>query len=226
MPQIQSLPGFQEPFCAISHLGGALVFALLSYPLLRRSRGAGGNPFLVGVFAASCVTLLALSGVFHMLPTGSPARSVLGRLDHAAIFLVIAGTHTPIQGFFFRGIARWGVIALMWTLTVTGITLFSVFYHTLPPGLGTAVYFLLGWIAGLSAIVVWRRHGTDRILLMILGGAVYTVGAILLGLNWPTLIPGVIGPHEIWHVAVLVAIGMHWHFMQKNAHWQLEAPAA
>ncbi len=222
--QVYPLPGFFEPFGAFTHLGGALVFAVLTIPLLRRGRGDGRRVLLLSVFAFSCVLLLSMSGVFHMLREGGTARDVLGRLDKAAIFVLIAGTHTPVQGFFFRGLTRWGVIALMWTLVAAGVTLFSVFYDSLPRGLGTSVYLLLGWIAGTAGIGVWRRYGTARIGLLILGGVVYSVGAILLGLDWPIIVPGVIGAHELWHVAVLVAMGLHWKFVLQNAHRQLDGP--
>jgi channel protein (hemolysin III family) len=216
--QTHSIPGFFEPFSALSHLIGALVFGLLSIPLLGRGRGDARRIFFLSVFSFSCVLLLSMSGVYHMLDEGSTARAVLGRLDKAAIFVLIAGTHTPVQGFFFRGIARWGVLALMWLLAATGITLFSVFYDDLPRGLGTSVYLGLGWIAGTFGILVWRRYGTRQVWPLVAGGLTYSSGAILMGLGWPTLIPGIFGPHEVWHVAVLVALALHWTFVFKHAH--------
>jgi channel protein (hemolysin III family) len=158
-----------------------------------------------------------MSGVYHMLAEGSAARAVLGRLDKAAIFVLIAGTHTPVQGIFFRRLARWGGLAAMWAVAATGITLFSVFYERLPHGLGTAVYLALGWIAGSAGLVVWRRFGTSEVWLLFLGGLAYTAGALSLGLGWPTLIPRVVGPHELWHVAVLVAMALHWTFVFRHA---------
>ncbi len=221
---VHSIPGFHEPFSAISHLAGAVVFAVAAWFLLRRGRGDARRVAVLGVFAFTSVLLLSLSGVFHMLETGSTARHVLGRLDQAAIFALIAGTHTPVQGLFFRGVARWGVLVVIWLVAATGITLFSVYYHSLPPGLGTGVYLLMGWIAGLAGLVVWRRQGTARIWLLIAGGVVYSLGAIGLGLAWPTLIPGVIGPHELWHVAVLVALTLHWRFLFENAQRPMDGP--
>ena len=65
--------------------------------------------------------------------------------------------------------------------------------------------------------VVWRRQGTSRVWLLILGGVVYSIGAIFLGLEWPTIWRGVLGPHELWHVAVLTAMGLHWKFVFEHA---------
>ena len=168
--QVAPIPGFFEPFSALTHLIGALVFAVLTFFLLRRGRGNGLRLTVLAVFAFSCVLLLSLSGVFHMLRTGSTARAVLGRMDLAAIFVLIAGTHTPVQAFFFRGAARWGVLVLVWLLAATGSTLFSVFYGSLPRGLGTSIYLLLGWIAGGAGLLAWRRYGTTKVRLLLGGG--------------------------------------------------------
>ncbi len=222
--QAHPLPGFQEPVGALTHLVGALVFAGLAVPLLRRGRGDRVRIALLAVYAFASVFLLSMSGVYHMLPEGSAGRSVLARLDKAAIFVMIAGTHTPVQGIFFRGAARWGVLAVMWSLAALGITLFTVFHDRLPRGLGTTVYLLLGWIAAASGIVVWRRVGTAVIRPVVLGGVAYSVGAILLGLEWPTLVPGILGPHEVWHFAVLLGMALHWRFLFDNARRGIDPP--
>ena len=220
--QARSLPGFYEPFSALSHLLGALAFSVLAVLLVRRGQGDARRVLFLSIFAATSILLLSMSGVFHMLEEGSTGRNVLGRLDKAAIFALIAGTHTPVQGLFFRGVARWGVLGLMWLVAATGITMFSVFYDSLPRGLGTTVYLVMGWIAGVAGIVVWRRQGTSRVWLLILGGVVYSVGAIFLGLEWPTIWPGTLGPHELWHVAVLTAMGLHWKFVFENARQPMD----
>lgn len=220
---VLSLPGILEPVSSLTHLGGALVFAFLSFPLLRRARGDRRRVALFAVYAFSCVLLLAASGVYHMLPADSTERAVLGRLDKAAIFVLIAGTHTPVQGLFFRGVARWGVLLALWLVAATGILLFTIHYADLPRGLGTTVYLVLGWIAGSSGLIAWRRIGTERIAPLVLGGLVYTLGAVMLGLDWPHLVPGVFGAHELWHFAVLAGMGLHWAFLFGSADRGWEA---
>ena len=215
--QVHPVPGFYEPFSAITHLLGAVTFAIFGAKLLYRARGKASRVAFLAVFVFSGVFLLSMSGVFHMLRDGSTARAVLGRLDFAAIFILIAGTHTPIQGLFFRGVSRWLPLVLMWSAAVVGITFFSIYYDDLPRGLGTGVFLALGWIAGASGLVVWKRIGTRHIRLLVGGGLAYSVGAILMGLGWPTLIPGVVGPHDLWHLAVLSALWMHWHFFYRFA---------
>jgi len=215
--EVHPLPGFFEPFSALTHLGGAVVFAALTIPLLGRARGDSRRVALFAVYAFACVLLLTMSGVFHMLPEPSAERELLGRLDKAAIFVLIAGTHTPVQGLFFRGIARWGVLLAMWLVAAAGITLFTIFYDRLPLALCTGVYLLLGWIASISGLIVWRRIGTTQVALLLAGGLAYSIGALLLGLDWPTLHPGAFGAHELWHVAVLTGVSLHWAFLFRNA---------
>lgn len=215
--QVHPLPGFLEPVSSLTHLLGAGVFALLAVPLLRRARGDLRRVALFGVYAFAAVLLLAASGVYHMLPEASTARAVMGRLDLAAIFVLIAGTHTPVQGLFFRGFARWGVLLALWGIAALGITLFTIFYDDLPRGLGTGVFLLMGWLAGASGLIVWRRIGSARIAPLVLGGVAYSIGAVLQWRQWPNLVPGVFGAHELWHLAVLAGMGLHWHFLFENA---------
>ena len=95
----------------------------------------------------------------------------------------------------------------------TGITLRIVFWESFPRGLGTGLFLLMGWTGAVSCLLLWQRYGYSFIRPALWGGLAYTVGAIILGLNWPTVIPGVVGAHELWHVAVLVGLGLHWKFV-------------
>jgi len=122
----------------------------------------------------------------------------------------------------FTGWERWFPLILIWTAAAVGIMLRVVFPESLPHALGTAYFILMGWAGAGSAVLVWRRFGTTLIKPLFWGGVAYTVGAILLELRWPVILPGVVGPHELWHVAVLVGLGLHWRFAFQIAAW---APA-
>jgi channel protein (hemolysin III family) len=206
-----ALPGFREPFNSFSHLFAVPVFLILGAFLVRRAGRNRAHAVSLAVFAFASVFLLTMSGVYHMLPPGA-GRDVLRQLDTVGIFLLIAGTATPGYIILFSGAERWVPLTLIWTAAVVGILLRTVFPGSLPHMLGTAYFLLMGWAGAVSAILVWKRFGAAFIKPLFWGGVTYTLGAVLLELNWPVIIPGVIAPHELWHIAVLVGLGLHWRF--------------
>jgi len=205
----------------ITHFGGAAVFAVLAIPLVRRGRGSAARVFLLSVFAFSAVLLLSISGAYHLLAEGGNGRAVMRRIDHAAIFVLIAGTFTAAHGILFRGIWRWGILLLVWSAAITGITLKSVFFNDVSYGLGVAFYLALGWVGMIGGTEIWRRWGFRFVAPMLWGGLAYTAGAVIDLAEWPTLIPGVVGFHELFHVAVLMGVAFHWKFVHSFADGRL-----
>src|SRR5688500_6998575 len=122
---LESFPalGLSDPVSSISHLLGAAVFATLSYYLLRRARGSRGRVAFSAIFAFSGVFVLVMRGIYHLLTPGGTGRTLRQRLDHAAIFMLIAGTFTAVHGVLFVGPMRWGVLAAAWSVAAFGITL-------------------------------------------------------------------------------------------------------
>ncbi len=210
MSVIHAIPGFSEPFSSLSHLVAAGVFFTLGGYALYRNWGHRGRFFGLSVFVFACVFLLSMSGVFHLLKPGGIERMVMQRLDHAAIFIQIAGTFTPIHIMLFRGWRRWGMLLLIWTIAITGLTLKSIFFQELPEWVGLMLYLGMGWLGAISAFMMYQPYGMRFFKPLVLGAIAYTVGAILDFLQTPTLIPGVIGPHELFHILVLFGIGYHW----------------
>ncbi len=208
-----SIPGFSDPFSSISHLIAAFVFFLYGIRLIVLARGHTGWLISVSVFVFSVVFLLSMSGVFHLLDHKGLARVVLQRLDHAAIFVLIAGTFTPVHTILFKGFWRWGFLVIIWSLAIVGIVWKSIFFNELAEWLGLIFYLGLGWVAILSAYLTHRLHGIHVIKPLIYGGLAYTFGATLEFLKWPVVIPGAIGPHELFHIAVLFGIAWHWQFV-------------
>jgi len=165
------------------------------------------------VFACSCVLLLSMSGVYHLLsPSGVP-RYVLHRLDHAAIFILIAGSFTPVHAILFRGAWRWGMLACVWAMAITALTLKTVYFSSMPEWLGLLLYLGLGWFGLVSGIALARRFGFRFIRPLVWGALAYTLGALVDFLDWPDPFPAVFGAHEIFHLAVLAGISFHWKFI-------------
>lgn len=210
--EVFPLPCFREPMSSLSHLLGAVVFTALAVVLVRRGRGDWCRTASLVVMAFSTVQLLVLSGIYHMYWPG-PLRQFMVRADVSGVFLLIAGSLTPIHVILFRGAARWGPLALAWTAAILGIILRMVFFDSVSGGAGIAIFLLFGWGAAITAAVLWQRYGWAFVQPGVLAGLAYTAGAIVLALHRPTLVTGLVGPHELWHLAVLTGLGLHWRFV-------------
>lgn len=213
---IRPIPGFAEPVSCLTHLIGAAVFLVLGIMLVRRGHGHWGRVTTLGVFAFGCVFLLSISGAYHLLSPG-PAREVLRRLDHAAIFTLIASTITAVHALLFTGPWRWGMILAIWVMAATAITLKTIFFHSVPEWLSLSMYIGMGWIGLVSGAKLYRRLGLAPLALLFYGGLAYTIGAVLEYLGWPTVIYRAVGPHELFHLAVLAGIFFHWRFIYNYA---------
>lgn len=205
-----------DPVSAFTHLAGAIVFAVLGVALVRRA-GESWRRWPLGVFAAAAVVLLMASFAFHALPAGSAARTAAQRVDHAAIFTLIAGTMTPIQVILFRGVLRWGLLAFVWAAAVAGLTLKAIYFNAVPEAVGVAAYLALGWVGTISIAVIFWRSSARFVSPLVIGGLAYSVGAVCEFTSEPTLVEGVIGSHEVFHFAVLVGLGCQWAFIRRLA---------
>jgi len=227
MTELRAIPGIADPFSSLSHLVGAALFAALSPSLIRRGLRTGNDEGLQAraralslvIFAFAAVLLLSMSATFHLLHRG-PARDVVQRLDHAAIFILIAATFTPIHTILFRGVWRWGMLAFIWSFAALGVSLKTVFFSETPETLGVLLYVGMGWVGLASMIALGRREGLAFILMMVLGGIAYTIGAAVELLVQRPLVRGVIRAHEIFHVAVLIGLALHWRFIWAAAKWR------
>jgi channel protein (hemolysin III family) len=212
-----SIPGFSDPVSSLTHLTGAVVFAVLGGYLIARGRGDARRVISLAVFVFSCVLLLSLSGVYHLLTPETAARGVLMRLDHAAIFVLIAGSFTPVHVILLR--ERWQryLLAGIWVAAIAGLTLKTVYFDATPLWLGLVMYLGLGWLGVISTVALARRFGVRFVLPLVWGALAYTIGAVAEFLGWPVLVAGVIGPHEVFHLAVLAGISFHWAFIRRIA---------
>lgn len=210
--QMYQAIGFQEPVSSWTHLIASGIFAILSIGMVRRGRTHAHRTAL-GVFGFSAIFLLSMSGVYHLLNYGGAGRAVLGRLDHAAIFVLIAGTFTPVHAILFKGVMRWGMLGVIWAAAITGLTLKTIFFETISEGLGLTFYLGLGWAGLISGLFLWKRFGGHFIRPLLIGALCYSIGAIFEFLDRPILIEGVIGDHELFHIAVLFGLGFHWKFV-------------
>ena len=210
---IIAIPGFSEPVACWTHLLAAGIFAIAAFFLLRRGRGHTGRMIALSVYVFGVLFVLSMSGTFHLLEPGRTPHEVLLRLDHAAIWWQIAGTYTPIHAIMFRGPWRWLFLTLVWVFAIAGLTLKTIFFHDVPEWASLGGYLGLGWLGGVSMVQMTRRFGFEFTKPILAGGLWFTVGAVLEFVRWPELIPGVIGPHELFHLAVIAGIAVHWRYI-------------
>jgi channel protein (hemolysin III family) len=206
-----AITGFSDPVSSLTHLIAAVVFAVFGSLLIARGRGNALRVVSLVVYVVGIVFALAMSGVFHLLEPDSTGRAILRRLDHAGIFFLIAATYTPIHVIQFRGVMRWGVLGFVWTSAIVGIVLKAMFFDRIPEWVGLTLYLGLGWVGIVSVIALHRRYGWPPLGPLVWGALAYTIGAALEFLRWPVPIPGVVGPHELFHLFVLG--GVTWHFV-------------
>lgn len=212
-PEIIPIPGFSDPVSSWTHLlaaGAALWAGIL---LLRKGRGNTARIIALGVFTFTMIFLFSMSGVFHLLDHEGLGRAVLRRLDHAAIWTMIAGTFTPIHVILFRGLRRWLVLVIVWTIAITGLTLEVVFFDSIPEWFILSCFLGLGWVGFFSYKGFRSQFNHHSVRYLVFGGLAYSVGAVIDFLKWPTLIPGVVGPHEVFHLFVIAGAGLHAYFI-------------
>jgi hemolysin III len=160
------------------------------------------------VYGSSLVALFSVSALYHR-PTWSPrARLWMRRLDHSAIFLLIAGTFTPICLLIGDGRAR-TLLAVVWAGAGLGV-LRALLWPEAPRLVATALYLLLGWAAVPLVPAMYRALGTGPLLLLAAGGMLYSVGAVIYATRRPDPFPRVFGYHEIFHALVVAAAGLHF----------------
>jgi len=160
------------------------------------------------VYAASLVTLLTVSAVYHRVLWPSPVRHLVGRIDHSAIFLLIAGTYTPFCLLIGDGTGDL-LLRAVWIAAAAGVVL-VVFWHGMPKSLRSLLYVLLGWFIFPVLPVLRAAIGNEALALLFVGGFFYTVGAVVYAARRPDPFPRVFGFHEIFHLLVIAAAGCHF----------------
>jgi hemolysin III len=199
----------------LTHLGGAVAFSVLAVGLISRAGGSRLRVAAVSIYVVGVVFALFASGIFHLADPLTASRALLRRVDHAAIFFLIAATYTPVHVIEFRGFMRWGILGAVWTTATAGIILKSVYFASVPTWTGLLLYLGLGWAGLISATVLYRAVGLKPLMPLIGGAVAYTAGAVLEFAGVPTILPGIVGPHEMFHVFVLIGVGLHWTYIRR-----------
>jgi hemolysin III len=170
----------------------------------------GGRPRIAaGVFAVCIWAMFTISAVVHLRAWSPHVTEVLFRLDHTGIYLAIAGSATPVALLGLDGTARNVLLAVVWGGAVVGIVIEWLPFAT-PKGVAHTLYLVLGWAAVPMLPAVVDNRGWATVVLLLLGGLCYTVGAVIVAVRRPDPAPQVLGYHEIWHLLVVAAVAFHF----------------
>ncbi|MFL5813990.1 MAG: hemolysin III family protein [Bdellovibrionia bacterium] len=161
------------------------------------------------IYSLALTSLFAISALYHVPTWPTQTRLWLKRLDHSAIFILIAGTATPIFEVGLSGDMRTQALTLIWTGASLGI-LQSIFWTNAPKALVALLCVALGWLGAPYLLPLAPLVGIQGMWLLVSGGVVYSLGALVYALRKPDLKPGVFGYHELFHALVIVAAGLHY----------------
>jgi hemolysin III len=187
----------------------ALWVAIVAAAALVATAPAGLATFGAAVYATFMVTMFAASALYHRGTWSVATATRLLQLDHTAIFLMIAGTSTPIALLTMEGTPRAATLTAVWVVAAAGIV-FEWLPIPAPRGYVTTVYMALGWLGAFSFVPLYDATGWAGVLLIAGGGLLYTIGAVVHAARKPDPWPETFGYHEIFHVFVILAAVLHY----------------
>jgi hemolysin III len=203
------LKKLREPVNSLTHWIGAILALAGLIALLVVGWGTPAKVVSLIIYGASLIFLFSASATYHMVRVKEKALEIFRKVDHSAIYFLIAGTYTPFCINAFTGFWKWGMLTIIWSLAVIGIGI-KVFIIRVPRWLNAGIYIAMGWLVVgasgqlLAALPVWV------ITWLIIGGVVYTLGAIVYITKVFNFVPGIFGFHEVWHIFVLIAAAAHF----------------
>ncbi len=203
------LKKLREPVNSLTHWAGAVLALIGLVALLIVGWSTPAKIISLAIYGVSLVFLFSASATYHMVQVKDKALEIFRKIDHAAIYVLIAGTYTPFCVNAFDGFWKWGMLSIIWSLAIIGIVV-KIFIVRAPRWLNAGIYIVMGWLSMtaigemLNALPVWV------LVWMLIGGVTYTLGAVVYITKIFNFKPGVFGFHEVWHIFVLLAALAHF----------------
>ncbi len=203
----------REPVNGFTHLGGAILSFVGLLALVIKT--TLNNPSTVDItaviiFGVSLILLYAASATYHLVIASDKVIAFLRRIDHSMIFILIAGSYTPFCLIALQGPRGWILFSIIATIAVCGV-LFKMIWFNCPRWISTCVYIGMGWIAIFIMKPLYNSISFGGMLLLVLGGVFYTIGAVIYGLKPKAIKFKNLGFHEIFHIFIL--LGSLCHFI-------------
>jgi hemolysin III len=210
----------RDPISGLTHLGAAIASAFGLLALIIIGWGNTARVISLVVYGVSLITMFAASAAYHMTISTPKVIEILRKIDHSAIYLLIAGTYTPFCINAFSGFWKWGLLIIIWSLALIGVGV-KIFIIRAPRWVNAGVYILMGWlcIAAIQQMLIGLPM--TALIWLIIGGVTYTLGAVVYITKILDFKPGWFGFHEVWHIFVMLAAAAHF-----IAVWATVAPLA
>jgi hemolysin III len=194
------------------HLYSAIVAVIAGASLVSVSWALEGTRAGLAtlLYTFTIVAMFAVSATYHRVTwTSVTARKWMKRLDHSMIFVFIAGSYTPFALLALPSNQGMVLFWIVWGGAIAGVFL-KMFWPSAPAWVGVPLYLLLGWVAAFFIVPIMHGAGVAALVLLIVGGALYSVGGVLYGLKWPNPWPTTFGHHEFFHACTAVAAICHY----------------
>jgi hemolysin III len=199
----------RDPISGLSHLAAAAAALVGLGWLLYLGRDNPGKEAALLIYGISLVAMFSASATYHLVKAGPEIILRLRKMDHSAIFLLIAGTYTPICLYFFTGFFQWGLPAIVWTMAIIGVSI-KIFMIKAPRWVTAGIYLIMGWLCIMAVGQMVTTMPVGAIAWLIAGGLFYSGGAVVYITKKPDFIPNVFGFHELWHIFVILGALAHF----------------
>jgi hemolysin III len=192
----------------VSHQYAFFASLVLAFPLVASAPTPSAR-FAATVFAASVAAMFGVSAVYHRVTWRPRPRAWMARVDHATIYLLIAGTYTPYALLALSGAWRVVVLAVVWSGAALAIVLKFAWVNA-PKALAAALGVALGWAGVVALPQLAQELGAGATALVLAGGTLYTAGAVVYALRRPDPAPAIFGYHELFHAFVVAGVACHY----------------
>lgn len=206
----------KDPGSSITHFIGMLMALFSATPLLIKASMQPDSVHVISlaIFIVSMILLYGASATYHALDLSERANRVLRKLDHMMIFVLIAGTYTPVCLIVLGGTTGYAMLALVWGIAILGI-LVKAFWITCPKWFSSALYIAMGWVCVLAFTQILNSLAPRAFFWLLAGGVIYTVGGVIYALKLPIFNSRHknFGSHEIFHLFVMAGSICHFIMM-------------
>jgi hemolysin III len=202
---------FKDPWSAITHFAGFVLASAGALALVWMTLDEPAKRLAMAAYGGSLVLVFLSSSLYHFFDIGESGNRWLRRIDHAAIFGLIAGSYIPPILILLDGPWRFWMLTVVIGLAAVG-AVFKMAWIDCPDALGAGLYLALGWVVVIPAHLIFPQLEVSQIAWLVVGGVAYTVGAVVFVKERPDPWPDTFGHHEVWHMFVLAGAGAHFMF--------------